>query len=125
MNVLPVAVPGESASEIEASSLLQVPRIPTDRTALVPYMVQSEASAEPARPDPEAALTNARSRASQRTETVVIESPSAIDTPFQLRVVIRLLQTPDPGQADAPHEASEDDGANSTPSVGTVSGEPS
>jgi hypothetical protein len=126
MQIGSYAVPATDAeSRSEATSLQQVPRLPTGRTALVAYMLQSNAASSGAsRPDPEVSLTQAPARLPQRPASAAAEDDAtgAITEP-QVRLVFRIAQTPDPHGIDA----RVDDGVagDSAPSSGSAPGEPS
>ncbi len=103
MEVIPVSAPVQTDAAVESrpSSLQQVPRLPTGRTALVPFL-RLDSDASPAtRPDPEADMTRAQARVSTPPALPVAEEPADDEEPpAQLRVVFRSLQSPEPSRAD-------------------------
>ena len=91
MEVLPAA-PADAAIDGDSIQLVEVPRLPTGRTALVVLVRQSHAYEAP-RPDPESALTGADARISPRE--AVPQSASVAPAPA-VQVVFRPQQSPEP-----------------------------
>ena len=103
MEVIPVSAPAQTDAAVESrlSTLEQVPRLPTGRTALVPFLRLDSDAATASRPDPEAAMTRAQARISTPPAQPVAEEPAdEEEPPAQLRVVFRSLHSPDPSRAD-------------------------
>lgn len=86
MEVVPVSVPAETDADSRATSLAQVPRMPTGRTTLVALARSTDFDASPSEPDPETLMTGVEARtnampASESGEpsgdfTVVFEPPA-------------------------------------------------
>lgn len=103
MEVIPVSAPAQTDAAVEArpTTLQQVPRLPTGRTALVPFLRLDSDAAMATRPDPEADMTRAQARISTPAALPVVEEPAdEEESPAQLRVVFRSLQSPEPSRAD-------------------------
>lgn len=103
MEVIPVSAPAQTDAAVESrpSTLQQVPRLPTGRTALVPFLRLDSGAETATRPDPEAAMTRAQARISTPPALPVVEETSAEEEPpAELRVVFRSLQSPEPSRAD-------------------------
>lgn len=100
MEVIPISAPAQTDAAVEArpSTLQQVPRMPTGRTALVPYLRLDSDAATASRPDPEAIMTQAQARIA----TPPAPPPDAVEDGAQpqVRVVFHTLQSPEPGRAD-------------------------
>lgn len=103
MEVIPISAPAQTDAAIDSgpSSLQQVPRLPTGRTSLVPFLRLDSNAATATLPDPEAAMTRAQARISTPPAPPAAEEPSdAEQPPAQLRVVFRSLQSPEPSRAE-------------------------
>lgn len=129
--IVQVGVPATddvTASAFERSTLQQVPRMPMQLSSLEQLARQwGNADAGAARrPDPEVALTVV-GRALPERDSPSSESPDepAEDaTVTQLRLVVRPMQTPDPGTAQAATTPIEPEGATWAPAT-SEPGEPS
>ncbi len=103
MEVVPISAPAQTDAAAESrppSTLQQVPRMPTGRTALVAFLRQDSGTAGPARPDPETVMTRAQARISTPPAPAVAEEAPEEEPPAQVRVVFRSLQSPEPTRAD-------------------------
>lgn len=103
MEVIPVSAPAQTDAAVESrpTTLQQVPRLPTGRTALLPFLRLDSDATTATRPDPEAAMTRAQARISTPPAQAVAEEPvDEEEPPAQLRVVFRSLQSPEPSRAD-------------------------
>lgn len=96
MEVIPVGAPEAPApaSESEEVTLLQVPRMPTGRTALVVLSNQAGGAAFVTRPDPELALMEADTRLAPRA-SVTEPAPEEGSAGPQLRLEVRPVRTPE------------------------------
>ena len=106
MEVIPVSAPAQTDAAVESrpSTLQQVPRLPTGRTALVPFLRLDANAATAPRADPEADMTRAQARVSTPpAPPVADEPPGEEEPPAQLRVVFRSLQSPEPSRAEDWH----------------------
>ena len=99
MEVIPVRAPvaPAPASDSEDVTLLQVPRLPTGRTALVVLSNRAgEAGGFIARPDPEQALMQADTRLAPRGSVTASEpAPEEGSTGPQLRLAVRPVRAPE------------------------------
>lgn len=102
MEVIPVSAPAQTDAAVEnrSSTLQQVPRLPTGRTALVPFLRQDAGAAAATAPDPETVLTRAQARVSTPPTIAVVEGAPDEELPAELRLVFRSLQSPEPGRTD-------------------------
>lgn len=108
MEVIPVSAPAQTDAAVESrpSTLQQVPRLPTGRTALVPFLRLDSGATVATRPDPEAAMTRAQARISTPPTLAAAEEASdEVEPPAQLRVVFRSLQSPEPSRAADRHSS--------------------
>lgn len=102
MEVVPVSAPAERAasSASEDVTLLQVPRVPTGRTALIVHSNRAgEGAGLIARPDPEQALMEADTRLAPRSRASEPAPEDDGSSGPQLRLEVRPVRTPehDPG----------------------------
>jgi hypothetical protein len=103
MEIVPISIPSGTDASVDsgATSLQQVPRLPTGRTALVALARQSSGQAgAAARPDPESMMTQVGARISPPPAAVGTE-PSEDEPRTELRVVFRATQARDPVRSDA------------------------
>jgi anti-sigma factor RsiW len=103
MEVIPAGAPAPAvpASDGEEVSLLQVPRLPTGRTALVVLSNRARESAGlAARPDPEQTLMQADTRLAPRSPSEPAPAEEGQSGP-QLRLVVRPVRTPEHDPADS------------------------
>jgi hypothetical protein len=103
MEIVPVGAPStnDATAVPERTSLQQVPRLPVERSSLA-YLTRAWGSSggAVAQPDPEAALTFAtRVQPPVRTAETDVSEPAPTT---ELRLVIRPLQTHDPGPIRSP-----------------------
>jgi hypothetical protein len=92
MQILPVGTTTDAGANPESVPLVEVPRLPTGRTALVVLVRQAEGH-EASRPDPERALTGAGARI---TPPQVQTQPAAPITSTTIQVTFRPQQSPEP-----------------------------
>jgi hypothetical protein len=125
MEIVPISGPsGTDASvDVGATSLQQVPRLPTGRTALVALVRQSSNQAGAERPDPESMMTQVEARISP-PPVAVSDGPVDEEPSTELRVVLRATQSRDPVRTDgaAPTIAP---GDSTPPPVASEPGQPS
>ena len=97
MEIVSVPMPEpDTSGRVEVTALQQVPRQPTGRTSLVPYLRQSaEASAGASRSDSDSLLRPAPAAPPTRAASEVAE-PGEDEGGVTLRVVFRVQQTPEP-----------------------------
>jgi hypothetical protein len=124
MEIVPMALPSTNDAErvSEPTSLQQVPRIPVQVSSLA-QLAREWGGAEggPARPDPEAVLTLVgRVQPPARSSEVEAAEPA----PVVLRLVVRPMQTPDPGP-DRVSVASVTEAADAAELVDSEPGRPS
>lgn len=107
MEVIPVSAPAQTDAAVEprTPTLQQVPRMPTGRTALVPFLRQDSGASTASRPDPEAVMTRAQARISTPPALAVTGEASEEEPPAQVRVVFHSLQSPDPRGDDGPNSS--------------------
>lgn len=99
MEVIPVPAPQSDAAESGVTSLEQVPRMPTGRTALVAMTRPSDVAPGANRPDPEAVMTGVGARITPPS-VVVSDEPVEEEPVTQLRLVFRPTQSPEPAHVD-------------------------
>jgi hypothetical protein len=125
MEIVPLSSPsGTDASAVStATSLQQVPRLPTGRTALVALARQGSSQAGAARPDPETRMTQAGARISP-PPMAISDEPIEEEPSTELRVVLRATQFRDPVRSEGAGTTT-DAVASTPPPVGAEPGEPS
>lgn len=125
MEIVPLSSPSgtDASAASAATSLQQVPRLPTGRTTLVALMRQSSGNPGVERPDPESIMTQVEARISPPPMTIGDE-PIEDEPSTELRVVFRVTQSRDPVRSDG--AASSAGTVQSTPPpVRSESGQPS
>lgn len=93
MNIVPTLAPAtaDAASSVEEVTLQTVPRVPPEPDPLARIVRQwGGGAAQPSRDDPEHIMTTVRA---PQERVVVTEEPAET----MLRLVVRPMQTPDPG----------------------------
>ncbi len=104
MEVIPAGVPDPvvvPAAEAEKVTLLQVPRLPTGRTALVVLSNRAMANLAGAeRPDPEQALMQADTRLAPRSRTTDAEPQADAEPAPQMQLSVRAFRAPELDPAD-------------------------
>jgi len=125
MEIVPLSSPSGTDASVtsSATSLQQVPRLPTGRTALVALMRQSSAQAGAVRPDPESMMTQVEARISP-PPMAISDEPIEEEPSTELRVVFRATQSRDPVRSEGAGSTA-DTVVSTPPPVGSEPGEPS
>ena len=126
MEIVPLSSPSETDASVtsSATSLQQVPRLPTGRTARVALLRQSSAPAGAVRPDPESMMTQVEARISP-PPMAISDEPTEEEPSTELRVVFRATQSRDPVRSEGGAGTTAGTIESTPPPVGSEPGQPS